>query len=424
MKDPFLSTNKTKPDDIWAASDKQREAISAFGPPHPDVSRPVNMSQGVEAQARASRPAALPGAPDTSVSDRVAALAVSPAQDVFKAQPTSSQIDQALWSRPVPSGSPLGGTDSRPLTSRGGPMNYSRQGRGTNNPNAFAVGENRRSRTDRIIEKAALQGQPSAIAALARKDDSAWEDMLFNAPSPMPSKAPANPKVEAALWGQPANEDFWNDQAAKRADFWKEQNATETASTAADGKTPVDIFAMEGAGGYVPMVRNADGSTKAAGGFFPGAAPDPMALPLPPMSDEQKAQAIAAQARAQEQFFTGQGLKLQPPQAAKDAAGRTYAPPAPLPDQIAVNEDGKILKIPAGYQPPAGFTLLQKSESKEANSSPASTGALASGNSYKRVNSAASNARPQNAEPEWMNMPSGPERSYASSASWMNKTVK
>lgn len=63
---------------------------------------------------------------------------------------------------------PLGGMDPRPLSERGGPMNYSQRGVGTTNPNSFAVGSGRKSVGQRALERAARRGDSRAAAELAR----------------------------------------------------------------------------------------------------------------------------------------------------------------------------------------------------------------------------------------------------------------
>lgn len=341
---------------------------------------PTWMKRGVEARAAAERAAQPRPAVHTRASDAVAALGRNPAVPA-----PALDLDAQLWGhkRPATPASPLGGLDPRPISSRGGPISYSQRGVGTTNPNAYAVGQ-------RHIARMLQRAGKSQHTAPDR--EAQWAEMMFGQPA-RPAPSIDNKNLDATLWGaKPAatadpNADFWAAQDAALADFWKTQETSPAATTAQD-KQPVDIFAMEGAGGYVPMIRSADGSIKAAGGFFPGAAPDPGALPELPLTAQQReaeAQRIAAEARAQEEYFTKQGLILQPPQKATDAAGRTYAPPASEPDQIAVNADGKTMKIPAGYQPPAGFSLLEKASttSPAAPNKPAKPGQTSKGRSYK-----------------------------------------
>lgn len=338
---------------------------------------------GVETQARmAMRPA--PSA--TATSDRIAALGRNPS-----IKPASPQADTKidLFATPAPanqrSQSPLGGMDTRSISQRGGPMTYSRQGESTNNPNSFKVGGNSKPTGMRLLERAARRRDPEAIRQLAMIESRTaqapnWEERMFGSPSSRSQSmtSPVNTPDVFAEAAQPAadpNADFWASQDQQTADFMAAQSQEAPAD-----KSPVDIYAMEGAGGYVPMVRNADGSSKAAGGFFPGAAPDPNALPSLPASPDQ----IAAKAKQEEQFFTSQGLTLQPPQKATDSAGRSYARQQE-PDQIAVNEAGKTMKIPAGYDAPEGFTFLQPKAAQTATPQQAvAKGQTTSGNSFKR----------------------------------------
>lgn len=264
-------------------------------------------------------------------------------------------------------------------------MTYSRQGESTNNPNSFKVGGNSKPTGMRLLERAARRRDPEAIRQLAMIESRTaqapnWEERMFGSPSSRSQSmtSPVNTPDVFAEAAQPAadpNADFWASQDQQTADFMAAQSQEAPAD-----KSPVDIYAMEGAGGYVPMVRNADGSSKAAGGFFPGAAPDPNALPSLPASPDQ----IAAKAKQEEQFFTSQGLTLQPPQKATDSAGRSYARQQE-PDQIAVNEAGKTMKIPAGYDAPEGFTFLQPKAAQTATPQQAvAKGQTTSGNSFKR----------------------------------------
>ena len=345
---------------------------------------PARLKMGVEAQASAARPPVNP-ALNTTASDRMAALGRNPSIKPLAA--AAPKID--LFATPAPlrqgSKSPLGGMDTRSISERGGPMRYSRQGEGTTNPNAYKVGGNSKPTGLRLLERAARQRDPEAIRQLAMIESRTqspggdWEDRTFGRPltRPQPS-TPQGPDIfatEAAATPTDPNADFWASQDQQTADFMAAQSQEAPPDT-----SPVDIYAMEGAGGFVPMLRTADGKSKAAGGFFPGAAPDPMALPALPATPDQ----IAAKAREEEQFFTSQGLTLQPPEKASDSAGRTYARQQE-PDQIAVNEAGKTMKIPAGYDAPEGFTFLKpKTAQPTGPQQAAAKGQTASGNTFKR----------------------------------------
>lgn len=340
MPNPYMLPSAKKVD-LYAASDAQNKAQRAFGPPDPKISQPVDMKQGVEARARAAMPAPNP-VTNTTASDSLVALGRNPS--IQPATPAAAKVD--LYAAPAPQRqaerNPLGGMDPRGISERGPTKVGSGQPAGM-----------------RLLERAARHRNMPAIAQLAQieshtQSPSSWEDRTFGSPrsprpQPMSSQAP---DIFAAA--QDPNADFWNTQQQNSANYQATRATQDQATAAATAKSPTDIFAMQGAGGYVPMVRNADGSTKAAGGFYPGAAPDPNALPALPTTPEQ----IAAKAQQEEQFFTSQGLTLQPPEKATDSAGRNYARQQE-PDQIAVNEAGKTMKIPPGFDAPEGFTFLK-----------------------------------------------------------------
>ncbi len=357
------------PTDLYAASDAQNKSQRAFGPPNPDIFKPVDMTQGVEAQARAAMPAPNP-VTNTTASDTLVALGRNPS--IQPVTPAAAKVDLYAAAPRQADTNPLGGMDSRGISERG-PTKV-----GSSQPTGM-----------RLLERAARRRNMPAIAQLAQiesrtQSPSSWEDRTFGSPrTPRPQPVSQAPDIFAATPAAPAaqdpNADFWATQKQNSADFQASSAAQDQATADATAKSPTDIYAMQGAGGYVPMIRNADGSNKPIGGFYPGAAPDPNALPALPTTPDQ----IAAKAKQEEQFFTQQGLTLQPPQKATDSAGRTYER-TQEPDQIAVNEAGKTMKIPPGYDAPEGFTFLKPKAPQAAVTQAPANGQTTSGNTFKR----------------------------------------
>ncbi len=164
------------------------------------IPSPERLKMGVEAQAKAAVPPVNP-ALNTVASDRVAALGRSaapplamsttpptpaagpsmmmPAAPALRAPVAQSPLGGMAPRSPLggmtsssPLGgmapsSPLGGMPTTSIASRGGPMSYSQQGVGTNNPNAYAVGRDRAPVGMRMLERAARRRDPRAILALA-----------------------------------------------------------------------------------------------------------------------------------------------------------------------------------------------------------------------------------------------------------------
>lgn len=298
----------------------------------------ARLQQGVEARARAAVPA--PPVINTTASDRVAALGRSAVPMASAAMPGPAPVMPTPAAAPL---NPLGGMDARPLSARGnaGPMSYSPRGVGTTNPNAFAVGVNNRNRPAPVMP--GMAGPVPAALPLMMSG---------------PGSAPAPGGMSAPVPGR--DDAFWSGlQGAAPAPEEVPQGAPE-------------IFALEGAGGYVPMIRQPDGSTKAAGGFFPGAAPDTMALPALPLSAEEQAQTIARQAREQEAQFLGMGLVPTLPKQATDAAGRTYGPPAERKPKMVkvVDDQGRVVDFPEDYELPPAWTALTRKGEKPAVAAP------------------------------------------------------
>lgn len=275
---------------------------------------------GVESQARMALPPRNP-VTNTAVSDAMVKLGSqtpSAAPTSTTQQPTGILLaaQQPRAAAPMkmqlPARNPLGGMDSRPLSERGsaGPMSYAPRGVGTNNPNAFAVGQNNKGFSRRVGNEMSLPdtGMPMMPAANMAPD---IRGLMPTPAKPTPMQLPGR------------DEAFFDQMSQDAAAFSNEPTAAQPGMEIP--QTP-ELFAMEGAGGYVPMMRNPDGSTKAAGGFYPGPAPAPFSLPTLPASPEAQAQAIAKQAQQQEAMFRSQGMVPTLPKQATDAAGRSYAP--------------------------------------------------------------------------------------------------
>lgn len=184
---------------------------------------------------------------------------------------------------------PLGGMDPRPLSGRGGPMSYSQQGVGTNNPNAYAVGQNRAPVGMRMLERAARRRDPRAIMALASMeqqnaqqgqqmsmmqmreaaDAQRFDQQQQNQMTMFELQQQAAQQRDATNFGQ--QKEMFQMQSQQRAgesalEFQRRQEA-EAAQRAAEGVVGVEQMKMDG--GFVPMVRRADGTMSMAGSFMP-----------------------------------------------------------------------------------------------------------------------------------------------------------
>jgi len=119
------------------------------GPMQPMIVNGVRSFDTAAAPVPAAAPLPAPAAP----APMMAARAQAPARSMM--MPAAAPVN------------PLGGMNPAPLSARGGPMSYSQQGVGTNNPNAYAVGQNRAPLGMRLLERAARRRDPRAILALA-----------------------------------------------------------------------------------------------------------------------------------------------------------------------------------------------------------------------------------------------------------------
>lgn len=310
---------------------------------------------GVETRARQMQPA--PPMINTVASDRVASLGRNgPAMSSAPAMQALPMMRPAA--APV---NPLGGMDPRSLSSRsGGPMSYAPRGVGTNNPNAYAVGKNNKNFAMRT--NPSMQA-PMQQAPLMPQSPPPGMMMGASAPAAQALMAPA----PAGMAPAPAGRDdaFWSQMSADTSGFMAAQDKLGAAETQAG---PAELYALEGVGGYVPMMRQSDGTSKAAGGFLSGPVPDSSTLPLPPQSMEAQAQAIAKQAQEQEKVLRGQGMMPVPPKQATDAAGRTYAPdpqqngPRPFTGKIQSEGGIETTDPKTGKKttsPPRQFTVME-----------------------------------------------------------------
>jgi hypothetical protein len=189
---------------------------------------------------------------------------------------------------------------STSIASRGGPMSYSQQGVGTNNPNAYAVGGNRAPVGMRMLERAARRRDPRAIMALAgieqqnamqgqqmtmqqmreAGDAQRFDQSQQNAMTMFELQQQANQQRDATNFGQ--QQEMFRMQSEQRAgesalEFQRRQEA-ERAQREAGSVVGVEPMQMPG-GGFVPMVKRADGSMGMAGSFMPAKQPEPMMTP-------------------------------------------------------------------------------------------------------------------------------------------------
>jgi hypothetical protein len=298
MKLPF-----TKVDPFPASAFNPPPEMSNFAPMSDPNNRPKFTglpagAQGVETQARMAQPA--PMGFQTPASDRLAALgrsgAPTPLPSPIPAQaPMMMPAQPAMRQAPI---NPLGGMDPRPLSGRGGPMSYSQQGVGTNNPNAYAVGQNRAPVGMRMLERAARRRDPRAIMALASMEQQnaqqgqqmnmmqmreaadalRFDQQQQNQMTMFELQQQAAQQRDATNFGQ--QKEIMQMQSQQRAgesalEFQRRQEA-EAAQRAAEGVVGVEQMKMDG--GFVPMVRRADGTMSMAGSFMPA---KPVEAPLP-----------------------------------------------------------------------------------------------------------------------------------------------
>ena len=185
--------------------------------------------------------------------------------------------------------SPLGGMDTRGIAQRGGPMSYSQQGVGTNNPNAFAVGANRAPLGTRLLQRAARRRDPRAILALANMeqqntqmgqqfgmmqmreaaDAQRFDQQQQNQMTMFERQQQAMQQRDAVNFQQ--QQQMFDQETQRRAgesatEFKRRQEA-EAAERAAQSVVGAEQLNMPG--GMVPIVRNADGTTRLAGSFMP-----------------------------------------------------------------------------------------------------------------------------------------------------------
>jgi len=316
-----------------AVSAAQNQRATVAGPPSPMMTSGVDMSQGVEQRARAMREMAGPqqpqmingvqrynappaAAPAAAQPQQAAApmMTAAPAQAQAPVNPLGGMDARSLSARgaqpttgtPTPAQAmptqaapaqpsqaqapvnPLGGMDARSLSARGGPMGYSQQGVGTNNPNSYAVGQKRAPLGMRLLERQARRRDPRAIGQLASMEQQNTQNAA------QMSMAQMREAGDAQRFGQHQQQQmtmFQQQQAGmqqrdatgfdqqkqilamqseQRAnesaqDFQRRQTA-EAAERAAGSVVGVQPMQMQG-GGFVPMVKKADGSMGMAGSY-------------------------------------------------------------------------------------------------------------------------------------------------------------
>jgi hypothetical protein len=301
MATPFIDSRFRRPASELMASSVaavQNQRATIAGPPVPTA--PFSM-QGVEKQAadalkmrqdqgpmqpmivnggmRFAAPAAPAPAPLPAPSaPMMTAAAPAPARPMMMSAP-----------RPSAPVNPLGGMPTTSLSSRGGPMSYSQPGVGTNNPNAYAVGQNRAPVGMRMLERAARRRDPRAIMALASMeqqnaqqgqqmsmmqmreaaDAQRFDQQQQNQMTMFELQQQAAQQRDATNFGQ--QKEIMQMQSQQRAgesalEFQRRQEA-EAAQRAAQSIVSGEQLPMTG--GSVPMVRRADGTMSMAGGFMP-----------------------------------------------------------------------------------------------------------------------------------------------------------
>lgn len=324
-----------------SAAQKQRAAVA--GPPSPMMTSGVDMSEGVEQRARAMRemagpqqpqmvngvqrynapaaaqaPAAAPAQPMMPAAQPQQAAApmmtAAPAQAQAPVNPLGGMDSRSLSSRgaqpttgtPTPAQAmptqaapaqpgqaqapvnPLGGMDSRSLSARGGPMGYSQQGVGTNNPNSYAVGQKRAPLGMRLLERQARRRDPRAIGQLASMEQQNSQNAA------QMSMAQMREAGDAQRFGQQQQQQMTMfqqqqvgmqqrdatgfDQQKQILAMQGEQRANESAQEfqrrqqaasaerAAGSVVGAEAMQVPG-GGFVPMVKKADGSMGMAGSY-------------------------------------------------------------------------------------------------------------------------------------------------------------
>lgn len=284
------------------AAQKQRATVA--GPPAPMMTSGVDVSQGVEQQARARREMA--GPQPTMLVNGVQRFN-APASPPPAMMPPAAAPMQAAQMMPAPASqpptrmaavNPLGGMDARPLSARGGPMSYSQQGEGTTNPNAFRVGQNNAPLGMRLLERAARRRDPRAIMQLAGMEQQNVQNAQQMGMMQMREAGDAQrfglqqqqqqtmfEQQQTAMQMRDATNfdqqkqimEMQNQQRAGESavEFQRRQDA-EAAQRAAD--SIVGDATIQVPGGFVPAVRTAGGQVRMAGGFMTAKTPD---APLP-----------------------------------------------------------------------------------------------------------------------------------------------
>lgn len=297
-----------------AVAGVQQQRATVAGPPVPLSTRPVDMSEGVEQKARARREMAGPQQPQMingvqryapklpgsdiggAPTDAATPAAVTP---TLPAAATPRMAPPLLGSNlTMPSASPLGGMDSRPLSERGpmrGPV-----GVGTTNPNAVPVGRGRRDVGTRTLERLARRGDVRAAGVLAgqtfqsqqtadnqgftmtrdrvRRADEMTDyqvrrgDVVADRASEQTYQNQRDAEQNQRRDAERTQGREWQTQD-QQAEWAREDTAKANDSIVGDATIPV-------VGGNVPAVRTKGGNVRMAGGFIPTpkAAPDMSAI--------------------------------------------------------------------------------------------------------------------------------------------------
>lgn len=293
-----------------AVTATQQQRATVAGPPSPMMTSGVDMSEGVEQRARNMREMAGPQQPQMingvqryNAPAAAQAPAAAPAQPMMPAAQPQQAAAPMMTAAPAQAQAPvnpLGGMDTRSLSARGGPMGYSQQGVGTNNPNSFAVGQKRAPLGMRLLERQARRRDPRAIGQLASMEQQSSQNAAQMGIAQMREAGDAQrfsqqqqqqmsmfQQQQAGMQQRDATgfdqqKQIMQMQAEQRAnesaqEFQRRQTA-EAAERAAGNVVGAEAMQVPG-GGFVPMVKRADGSMAMAGGFMPERKPD---APLPP----------------------------------------------------------------------------------------------------------------------------------------------
>ncbi len=274
---------------------------------------------------------------------------------------------------------PLGGMDARPLSARGGPMGYSPKGVGTNNPNAYAVGQNNkgfRLRTSTEAPNPAppsmpkfpgsllsdsarprlplrLPGSPASLPSVEGDGGGASQGMPkfpsalreASAPARLPWQLPGSP-----IQSPPGRDDaFWAEREQSMNDFWKGQDADEVQRVAQEAKA-AEAEAKKGFK-LQPLdpldPSRGDALLRGDDSLFnilPGKKPAP-----PPVTADDVAAARAMGGAVTMPLPGGGQVSFPAQEQAEPAMIKAFNPMS-----------GRVVDYPADYELPEGWTAIQK----------------------------------------------------------------